>query len=480
MILNNKLFQKYNKMSAPVKASIWFAVCNFLQKGINMISIPIFTRLLTTEQYGVFTIYQSWYTVICVFATLNLHTGVFYNGMVKFADDKESFTSSLNGLSITATSVLFVIYLIFHDFFNKLFDLPTLLIIAMFVELLFAPAFSLWSVRQRFDYKYKMMVGITIITSILSPVISVIAVLFSKYKAEARVLSFVGVQVCVGILFAVVNFYKGKKFYIGSYWKYALCFNIPLLLHYFSISVLGQADRIMISKMIGLSEAAIYGLGYSISQMLLIITSAIFASFTPYTYTAINNKRYTDITKNTNAILLMLACMLIIIVCFGPEVIRIFASKDYYAARWIVPPVVLSVFFNFLFSIFVNVELYFEANKFVVIVSGLSAVINIILNYIFIPVFGYVAAGYTTLFCYLIYCFGHYVFHIIVLNKKASGVRIYDIKFIVILSLLLMIFSLGIVFVYDMWLIRYMIIVLVSVVVLINRKYFLYKLKIIK
>ena len=56
--------QKYQSLSQPVKASLWFTVCNAVQKGISLVSTPIFTRMLTPEQYGVYTVYQSWYAII--------------------------------------------------------------------------------------------------------------------------------------------------------------------------------------------------------------------------------------------------------------------------------------------------------------------------------------------------------------------------------------------------------------------------------
>lgn len=131
--------QKYKKVSAPVKASIWFTVCNAIQKGISLLSTPIFTRLLTPEQYGTYTVYQSWYQIISIFATLNLFYGVFNNGMTKFPNDKRTFTSSMQGLSTTLTVALFCIYLIRPSFWNELLELSSLYVFAMLL-IAFAPA----------------------------------------------------------------------------------------------------------------------------------------------------------------------------------------------------------------------------------------------------------------------------------------------------------------------------------------------------
>lgn len=469
MILVYKFLQKYKNMAEPVKAAFWFTICNFVQKGINMVTVPIFTRLLTTEQYGVFTVYQSWYGVISIIATLNLYAGVFNKIMIKY-DEKHKVVSSLNGLSVTVTAILFVIYLCRADYFSQMLGLPNLLIIAMFAELFFLPAFELWGAKQRFDYKYKSLVCVTIIAAFLNLTIGVLAVLLSEHKAEARVLSYVGVQVCIGIILTTVNFRKGRCFFNKEFWKYAIWFNVPLIPHYLSLSVLGQADRIMISKMIGMSEAAIYGLAYNISQIMQLLTSAVNNSFVPYTFKAIKSRDYKAIGNVSNLLLLAWGGILIIVICIGPELIRLFAPKDYYAARWIIPPVSLSVYYIFLYCIFGNVEFYFEARIFIMIASIFGAIINVLLNYIFIPIFGYIAAGYTTLVCYILLSIGHYLFHKIILKNNLTDVKIYNIKFIFILSLLLTVFALSITCVYDHILVRYIVIMIVLLILFFKRR----------
>lgn len=475
-----KLLDEYKEIPIPVKASIWFAVCSFMQKGISMITMPIFTRLLTPEQYGVFTVYQSWYNVISIFATLNLSAGVFYNGMIKYEHDRNRFTSAMQGLSTMVTGALFIIYLLNISFWNSLLELSSLLVISIFMELFFVSAYSLWSARQRFDYQYRKLIIVTTIIAVLSPLIGIIAVLSTDYKAEARVLSYVGVQICVGIVLYIYNFIKGKKFHVEKYWKFALKFNIPLIPHYLSMSILGQADRIMIGRMVGTSEAAIYGVAYNISQLMTLLTTAISNSFNPYTYKAIKDKKYKEIGNNANMLLVLIGGAVIIMSAFGPEVIRIFASDEYYAARWIIPPVALSVYFIFLYPLFSNIEFYFEANKFVMIASMIGACINILLNYLLIPKFGYIVAGYTTLLCYILFVVAHYWFHLKVLNKKLPNVRIYDIKFIIIFSCLLVAFVLTMLFFYDLMLLRYSVIVVLLMLLFVKRKYIITKLSELK
>ena len=137
----NKIIQKYKNSNVAIKAALWFTICNLLQKGITMISMPIFTRLLSTEQYGVLTIYNSWYSIISIIVTLNLAGGVIFNAMTKYEDDKDRFISSMQGLTTLITIIFFVIYICLQNYFNKLFNLSTLFVLVIFIQLLFEPAY---------------------------------------------------------------------------------------------------------------------------------------------------------------------------------------------------------------------------------------------------------------------------------------------------------------------------------------------------
>lgn len=472
-----KILNLYNSLSAPIKASIWFTVSNVIQKGIALLSTPIFTRLMTTEQYGVYSVYQSWYSIISIFATLNLYAGVYNNGLLKADTErkKQSFTSSMLGLSTTITCILFVIYLVGCDFWTSLFDLSPIFIFAMFAELLFSPAFSFWSAKERFDYKYRKLVGITVLMGIFSPLLGVIAVLHTEYKTEARVLSFVLVQVCVGLIIYIYTMFKGRQFFNKDIWMYALAFNLPLIPHYLSQTVLGQADRIMISKMVGSTEAAIYSVTYTISMMFNIVMSAINNSLIPYIYKSLKSRNYVSIKKNMNFLTVFVAIACLVATAFGPEIIKIFAAPEYYEAHRIVPPVAVSLLFVFLFGVFGVIEFYYEETWFIMVASSTAAVLNVILNYFGIQYFGYMACAYTTLFCYILLAIIHYII-IAVLIKKNLGAEktitvnsIFDGKFIWMVSCATIIGMVVMLLIYEMTLIRYLFILAILVLAIIYR-----------
>lgn len=463
------LLNIYKKMSAPIKASLWFTICSVLQKGITLLSTPIFTRLLTTEQYGVYSVYQSWYSIVSIFATLNLSAGVLFNGLTKYTEDRDRLISAFQGLSTTVTMILFVVYLVGMDFWNNLLGMSSLFVTAMFIELLVVPAYAFWAVRKRYDYKYVMLIALTLIVAIGSPVLGIYAVLSTDYKAEARVLSYIFLQVIQGLFFYIYNMAKGKVFFDRKYWKFALAFNLPLIPHYLSMTVLNQADRIMISKMVGTGAAAIYSVAYQISMMMTIVTNAINNSFIPYTYKELKAKNYQGIKRNSNLLLILIGIACILAMAFGPEIIMLFAASEYYDAIWVIPPVAASVYFIFLYSLFANIEFYFEKTKYVMVASCGGAIANIILNYLLIPKFGYYAAGYTTLLCYILFSFAHYYFHMRVLKQNGEIGVVYNRGFVFGFSIVILIFMIIMPLLYNHFVIRYTLVLGMFVGIVMNK-----------
>jgi len=475
----DRAIKKYINLPAPIKASFWFTITSILQKGISFITVPIFTRLLTANQFGLFNVYKSWLSIITIFATLSLHAGVFNNGMTKFEEDRDEFTSSMQGLSSTITVALFVVYLISRNFWNNIFGLPTFLITILFAEILFSEALKLWSAKKRYAYKYKNLVIVTISISLLNPIIGVIAVMLSENKGISRIVSFAFVQISISLIIYIFNFYKGKKFFIKKYWKFALAFNIPLIPHYLSGTVLSQADRIMINNFIGSDKAGIYSVAYSGSMVINIIQNSINKSFIPWTYKRLKNEEYNKLAEVSNYILVLVGVLVVLLVLLAPEVINILAPEEYYEGIWVVPPVAASVFFIFLYVLFANVEFYFEENKFIMFASVTAALLNFGLNYYLIPIFGYLVAGYTTLFSYVIYSFAHFLFMKKITIKYLNGERIYDYKFIFLISISIIIISLFSLLLYKNFVIRILIILILLSIIFVKRKSLLNKLNLI-
>ena len=464
------LLRKYMKLPPMAKASFWFLICSILQKGISVITTPIFTRLMSTSEFGDFNTFNAWRDIINVFITLNLSWGVYNQGLVKFEEDRKRYSSSMQGLTLILILFWTIIYLVFQDFFNPIFSLSTGHVLMMILLIWITAVYNFWASEQKVDYKYKKLIIITLVASILTPIVSIIFMHFISDKVFARIFGMVLVSLMSYAWMFFVQVHSFRMMFSKKYWKHALAFNIPLIPHYLSQVVLASADRIMIERMIGSSEAGIYSLAYSLSLVMTIFNNALMQTISPWIYKKIKYRKILDIKRIAYPTLIGVAAVNVLLIAFAPEVIRIFAPIDYRAAIWVIPPVAMSVFFMYSYDLFAKFGFYLEKTKLISVATIIGASLNIILNYVFIEMFGYMAAGYTTLLCYIFYAVFHYIFMRHICKSEYQNVQPYSTKMLLRIASVFMACGFAFLISYNFPIIRYAMIIIIAILIMIERK----------
>lgn len=423
------LLKKYQSLSKPLRAALWFVVCSIIQKGIGVIVTPVFTRLLTTEEYGLYTLYASWLEIIAVIVTLRLSWGVFLQGIVRYDYKPDEYTASLQGLTTLLVGAGLCIYLPFQEFWNGLTGLNTFLMLCVIVNAWALAMLGFWTTRQRIAYNYRLLVLVTLAVAVITPVVSILAVMsVDSYKVEARVGCITAIDCCIYTVMFLYYEIKGRSFFNKQYWTHALKFNVPLVPHYLAQSVLHQADRVMLSSMVSMSAAGVYGLANSISSVTSIINQSILKAFNPWVYQQIRAGCYDRLNGISYASIAVVGVINLLLIAFAPEALWIFAPPAYQDAIWVIPPLAGSVLLAFMYSLFANFEFYFEKTKWIAAISIGNAVLNVALNLVFIPLFGLIAAGYTTLASYAVNVTVHFFLMRRVQRREMGGVYVYDAK----------------------------------------------------
>lgn len=457
----------YQGMSLPVKAGFWFTICNFLQRGITMITTPIFTRVLSEEQYGLVATFTSWQQVLILITTLSLYKAMM-NLYVKY-ENKEQVLSAISGLSLIITVIWFGIYLLFAPKMSSLMQMSEALVTCLFVTFIAQAGIHCWQLYKRYTYDYKSLIFVTLALTAFSSLLGVVCVLFVSDTAEGRLIPQTVVTAGIGLIIYWSIFKKNQTVYNKEMWSFALVFCIGLLPHYLSEFVLQSSDKLMINYMCGSRDVAIYSVAYSVGSLINMITGAINSSFAPYQYQQIKAQNYDRLSKTANQVLVFVALMLGCLMLFSREVILIFGGEKYLESAAVIVPICIGIFFNYLFQLFARLQEYYEKKLSVVIPSILCALLNLVLNYIFISKYGYQAAAYTTFACYLLFCFVHYLFYKKVCKDCIGGTGIYNIKFIVAVSVFVIAGGFAIMFVNQILWLKYSIICLAIIIILIKR-----------
>lgn len=476
-MLIGRLLGQYHSFPSQLKASFWFLICSFVQKGISVITTPIFTRLLTPAEYGLFSVFTSWLSIVTVIVTLNLFGGVYIQGLVKFEDRRRQYSSAMQGLCLTLVCVWAVVYFLFRDFWNGLFSLTTVQMTAMLVMVWTLSAFSFWATEQRVDYKYIKLVAITLMVAVAKPALGVFLVLHAEDKVTARILGLAVVELAVYTWLFFAQLLRGRQFCSWKVWKYAVLFNLPLIPHYLSGSILNTADRIMIEKMVGASEAGIYSLAYSVSLVMTLFNTSMLQTIEPWLYKKIKARDVGNISRVAYPAFIIIAGVNVALMVCAPEVVAIFAPAEYYDAIWIIPPVAMSSYFMFAYTFFAVFEFYYEKTHLIALATMSGAVLKLFLNYIFIDIFGYYAAGYTTLLCFMVYAAMHYIFMKKICHDYLAGVQPYCTKTFCTITLLFMLFGFASLFTYKMPILRYSCIAVFALAAVIKHGYIINTVK---
>ena len=124
-----KLLIKYHSLKVQQRAMLWYTFANILIKSIALLSTPIFTRLMTTGEYGTFTIFQSWLNILIIISSLNMFQGGYTKGILKYKDDVDGYTSSSLALTMLITIGWSIVYVFFTKQLNAFFGLSSVLMI---------------------------------------------------------------------------------------------------------------------------------------------------------------------------------------------------------------------------------------------------------------------------------------------------------------------------------------------------------------
>lgn len=455
-----KFKNKYVNMSAPAKAAFWFAICSVIQRGIQFIVVPIYTRVLTTTEYGTYSVFMSWTEIFQILCTLNLFWNSYNVGLTKFEDDRDSFTTSLMGLCFAVTVVMSGIYYLFSGQLNMLLKMSTILCTFMFYHLIVKAPYFFWMARERYNFRYRMVIAGTLTLSAGIPVLALISMRFFENKAMAVIGSKIFLETILGIPAILIILKRSRKIFSKFYWTYGLRNNIPLVPYYLSQIILNHSDRLMINYLCGLGEAGIYSVAYSAAMLLTIINNAINNSLIPWKFRKLKNQDTQGIHSVTFSLMLFVMAMNAVLIALAPEAMTVMAAKAYHDAIWIVPPVSCSAYLIFVSQQFINIEFYYEENQYAAYSSIGIALLNLVLNWFFIKRFGYIAAGYTTLFCYLIFALVHYLTMRFVCKKHIDGEKIWEAEKILFVTIAFIAFSGCMLLCYKGRIIRYCVVLI--------------------
>lgn len=437
------------------KAGIWYVISSVVVKAIAVITIPIFARMMSTSEYGTIENFTSWFTILSTCCSLNLTYSI-GRAKLDYRESLDKYIGSMQLLSATVSTLFIVVVLIFMKPISVFLQFDTYVIALLLLYLLFAPAISFVQNGYRYRYQYKQNTFIALYIALSTTILSILLVLLlSNYKVLGRVLGIVLPNVLLSMYLWGKALKSGTIAYNKEYWKYGFALSAPMVIHSISLNILSRADRIFITRYCGESDAGIYGLAYSYALMISVIFNAIAEGWLPWFHDSYFENRFDEIKINVKKLVVFTCYGGLACIALAPEAIMVFGGNRYLSGVSCVCPIVLGVVLQCIYTHYVNIELHLKETKFVSMGTIIAAALNVYLNILFIPKYGFVAAAYTTLFCYFVLLLVHFL-----LTRLLFKVHIYRDRFMFVAILITMIIASLLVTLYDKIAIRYIVVVI--------------------
>lgn len=394
--------------------AISYVLGSFFIQGLRFLTLPFFSRIMSTSEYALMSSYEAWVSIITVVVGMQASATI-NNAYIDFGVGKiKKYVSDIASIGILSAVAVCLVTLLGGNLFTQMFELNIVYLILGVIQCLFTYYLTLLITSYRILDKVAGYLLFSIINSVVSIGIGMLLVwMLPSDKYVGRVYASLIAAVLIGGAAGIVIYKEGRSFFNKEYVQYAMGLSIPLVFHAFGGIILGKADQIMLLKMSGQSTMGIYSYGTNFAHIIYVLGNACNLAYCPYYYSVKKQENEEKIVR-INKVYITLYCMGVsAVILILPEIIKIMSGTQYYGAIYSAPLLAVGFMINFLYTFPVNFEFYHKKTKYIAYATGITAILNIIFNYMLVPKYGAIGAAVAT----LISTIAQFVIHYLVAKK---------------------------------------------------------------
>lgn len=390
-LTNNSLFR-----SAGV-----YTIANVINAAIPFLLLPVLTRYLTPEDYGIVAMYGVLITFVTPLVGFNSDVAV---GRQYYDRDISNMPVYVSSCFLILLCSAFIVFLVFHFLavpLSQLISIPVewLWTIVLVTSMLFACRLILilWQV-QVMPIRYGAFQ--TSMTA-LNAGLSLILVIGFGLAWQGRLL---GQIISVSVFFIISVFiliHRGwltlrvdKESILN-----ALNFGVPLIPHVLGGAIISLTDRFLITKFIGLNATGLYTVGYQVGMILLILVESFNKAYVPWLFERLKLNDSIVKIKLVKFTYLYFTVILVIALCLGffaPLFLKYFIGKQFSGSARYVVWLALAFSFEGMRAMVVNYIFYSQKTGTLAVITFFSGGCSVILSYVFIKKYGAIGAAQAT------------------------------------------------------------------------------------
>lgn len=412
-----------------IKNTAIFAIGNFATKFISFFLIPLYTNVLTTTEYGIVDLLYTICSVLMPLLTLNICEAV-----LRFAMDKDADTTKIMSIGNVLIIVSAVLGLISIPILNNIETYKNysyyfyLYLTTLGMSQIFLC--NLKGQEKLIDYSIGNFIH-TLTIAIFNILFLVsfdmgIKGYFLAYTI-ANIITSIYAFIRGNVISSIKNFKFDKKLFIEMT-KYS----VLLIPNSFMWWIMNSSDRVMVTNFLGESANGIYAISYKLPTLLSTITTVFTHA---WIYSAVNENESEDKEEYTNYIFKKLVAVIFIIssgmIMIIKPFLSIYVSKEYFSA-WEYTPFLFIGFTFLTLASFLSSSYNVHKDSKGFLFSGMGgAIINVVLNFLLIPIIGISGAAIATCISYI----AVFVYRIID-TKKYVKINIFYKEFFIAIALL--------------------------------------------
>lgn len=390
------------KLSANIAI---YGLGGVLVKFVTFFTIPIYTRLLSVEEYGIWNLMVTASAVL--FAMLALGASSVYLRYFFMSDELEErrkVTSTWFGfLTVWSTGVVLLV-LPFSGGISTLLTGVTDYALVVALTLLSLPIGLINSLLAQVlvnEFRAKASISLNVLTAILTLLLNVGGFLLFG------ILGFFVATIAVNLIMLPIRLWTVRHLlrwrFSGSLLIEMLRYGVPIVPSSLAVWVFMSSDRVLLSNLSSLQQVGLYALANQIASLLNLVISALQQAWTPQAvqiYETQPEQAAQVYGRVLSYILIVFGLLCVGVSAFGREIVTLLSSAAYYDAAAAVGPLALG-FFAYASAQITHLGIVLKKKTvYLAAFSWLAAIINIILNILWIPQFGFVAAAWSTAIAY--------------------------------------------------------------------------------
>ncbi len=402
--------KSYKQRNLQLKNSLYYLLPSAVTAILPVISLPLFTRVLSTHDFGLVALCQAYAIFINGLANFGLSIGYERNFFTS-SDDRQkgallysvilfvTFLTAIFG-SITAIFVSPISqWLLGSDSYHSL-------LIVTYFSIAFTTIKTYYLIYLKNSFDAKSYVWYTIDESLIGFLISMVLVLWVKTGVIGIALGQLGASVIVLILLTF-RFLKRVPFSLDtSAFIEAFKLSIPLTPKLFVSTFSGQVDKYLIGLLNTVGAVGIYSLGQKIANISFVTMTAIQNVWSPIVYKTMFEQKKDGgiiIGKLLTPFFYYSIAIAFCVSLFAEETLILLTSKAFYGATDVI--IVFSMLYGAFFFAKQPQLIYAKKTLLISFLSIVNVAGNIALIPVFVKYWGATGAAWATLLAGAIYVF---------------------------------------------------------------------------